>query len=384
MGCFRVLVAFWVLMVVVPLITAFQVLVALNTTVLNRDFYVSFVENPELFDAIFDEIGVDTSDLQSLVDAELQARGVTADVRMDAALADLIDRDHWRAQAGALADQFFDVLEGRADSLALTVNLRSFGEALRGQNGEIVYAAFVRNLNTCGRGESPFAIAALDEQAFPLPLCLPAGTTPEQFIAQTDFNTYAANFPDRHTLIIRVNDGTTGIENFGATGLPLSSLRSVLNNALLIYGSILFAIWFGSAFIVSPSRRGRFLWLGFTLLSASMFALGVALLLDGNVMPQARMEALNDPALGVAGARIAEALLSTLSNVSLAFWLAGGIPGAAGVLLMIVGLTQPGYSDIGYDDPYDPRRPTVTVGKGKPRRRDRIDDDPWDSPISSS
>jgi hypothetical protein len=116
-----------VIFLVLPLIFTTLIMIAINSWVLDRSFYVNLLDNPDLNEALLSQ------DLPLYVNNRWFPREINSDlppVPLDKALREVMTPQYLRDQSVRVVNQAFDTLEGRRDVFDISMGFAPVKAAL--------------------------------------------------------------------------------------------------------------------------------------------------------------------------------------------------------------------------------------------------------------
>jgi hypothetical protein len=350
-GC----VAFFVfIFVAAPLMLAFEVSAAASTFLVNRDFYGDVLSSPEIYAAMLEGLMDDAG-----VSAELRESG-----ELDRITATL-DTDEWRAAVDEAIDQAFAVLEGRSDTITINIPLEPVRAILQSSAAEEFVSDYVGELPVCSGGREPMD-APDTITGLPLPACRPQNLSPREYAEQltADLPRVIESMPEYLTYSDTIPDGPR-IEGLGEVGV-----QQAVTTAVIVLGVIAVGAWFTTGIIAGDSASSRLRWLGGTLFLPSVVVVLIGLgIMSTSAIAVSRGAVMIDGGIsGRLSQTVYDALVGGVGRISTAFLVAGGIPTAIGLGLLVIGIVIPApRRDDMEQDMYN--NPTMQYGQysGKPK-----------------
>jgi hypothetical protein len=264
----KVIALLLVIFLVLPLIFTTLIMIAINSWVLDRNFYVNLLDSPNLYEALLSQ------DLPLYVNNRWFPREINSDLppaALDKALREVMTPQYLRDQSVRVVNQAFDTLEGKREAFDISMDFAPVKAALRGDGGARFAQTLGAQLPACAAGQEPLIAGSTlircrasnvstAEAAQQIVAALPA------FIDQT---------PDRISLSRESLDLRTEWRPFNLIFLGSFGLSMTIG-MLLVLASI---VWLAAAFVGGANRRERLLWLGFSLLvpAALVLIMGLAI-----------------------------------------------------------------------------------------------------------
>ena len=250
---------FIVIFVFIPTALGALYLGSINTWVLDRSVYTNLVRDERLFELMISSTFEEA--LQTSYVADGSARtAISEDAvqNMVISFGDLISPRYLQDESTALVNSFFDFAEGTTDDLRLSMNMVPLRDSILSPAGEQFVTAYLDVLDACQPGQPYIRAESI------LPDCLPQdGTTIEQIRTETltDMRSWAAALPDEYVILdsLQSEIGISTInEDF--------NLREGLTWGLLSMLMVAAVMWLVLALIASDTGRGRWQWMGWSLL----------------------------------------------------------------------------------------------------------------------
>lgn len=320
--------------VVFPMIVAALSLIAISTWVLDRSFYESVLGDTRLYEVLL------SRDPPNYFNRQVTWQ-ISSDVPIEAlgrALREVVTPEYARDQALRIVADLFDALEGRRDTLDLTLDLSPIKDALRGEGGQRFAQTLAAELPRCEAGENP---VTRNDQSLVIIACRPNTMSVNEAARQITqaLPDFINQIPNQIDLTRRPIDFRVELR-----GVPTSiSAQSGLNLAIVIVALLAGSIWLVAAFVGGEDRRARLLWLGWMLIvpAALIFLIGVGISTDFSLgwmrygLNQARFEGVEY------SAEFRDALInvtrSAQNTVANGFFAAGGVAGAFALALIAWG-----------------------------------------------
>jgi hypothetical protein len=243
-----------------PLLFGSFVAISLCTWALDRNFYLSLLDDARLFQ-IPDALGS-----ASWSTSVIEGTGGLQWKSLDRAARVVLTPDYLRAQAAGVVNQVFDFFEGRSRQFDISFDTRPVKAALQGDAGKKFARLLAEDLPVGGNG-SRFTVSPGR-----LPVSRPASVSVQQAAAiiQAGLPTLVRSIPDT----MRLSDEPTirvGTNPWG--GGPQFHLFGALLAGSIILLLVAAGFLTAAAFIGGESRFERLQWLGWSLLAPAAGAL---------------------------------------------------------------------------------------------------------------
>jgi uncharacterized membrane protein len=252
----KVIALLLVIFVVLPLIFTTLIMVAINSWVLDRNFYVNLLDDPNLYEALLSQ------DLPMYVNTRWFAREINSDlppIALDKALREVMTPQYLHDQSVQIVNQAFDTLEGKRDSLDISLDLAPVKAALRGDGGARFAQTLAAQLPACAAGQESLIAGST------LIRCRAANVSTAEATQQiaAALSAFIDQMPDQISLSREPLDLRTEWRPFNLIFLGSLGLSMTIGMLLVLAG----VFWLAAAFIGGTNRRERLLWLGWSLLA---------------------------------------------------------------------------------------------------------------------
>lgn len=306
-------------------------LLAVNSWILDRNFYASVADDPRLYQALLDE------DLPAYLMQDTQnSGGDIPAAALAAGLQTVVTTDYLRDQSVNVVNDVFDFLDGKTTTLDLSLDLQPILTALSSPDGRAAFAqAVAENLPVCDGTQAAYPASSK------LPVCRPsdesAAVVSEQI--QKALPGVIETLPTTLALSDPVKADPTTQEG-------ISALRGVLNSGILsvALGAAFFGVMVG--LLGGDGLRGKLRWMGAALIVPALMVLGLGL-----AMSQGNMTWLNsattefrvngelvDPNFDAAALAVFETVFQRVGN---SFSTTGLLASAVSIALFFAGLVLP-------------------------------------------
>jgi hypothetical protein len=250
-----------IVLLVFPLVFATMMSFSISTWALDRGFYLQLVSDERIYEAILNDTGWEGEPIFEVSEFE----GIPSDALVRA-LREVVSPNYLRSQAVALVDRTFDAIEGKTETLELSVDITPLKDRLRSAGGDRFARSLAANLPVCGSGQSPFVAEAK------MPRCRPADLSTEQTaqLITEALPVFLENLPDTYP------DPTP---NAYFDYSPENEFWSgFIGTNRLFWASVLLALvaasfWVGAAFVGGENRRQIVQWLGWPLFVPAVLTL---------------------------------------------------------------------------------------------------------------
>ncbi|GAB4544325.1 MAG: hypothetical protein OHK0023_00940 [Anaerolineae bacterium] len=299
---------------------------AINSWLLNRDFYIETLAQPSIYDAIIND-GLRNNAEFTLENG--QVRG-DSDV-ISSALADAISvattPEYLRDQVVKNVNALFDFFDDISNGLKLEFDLKPVKTALADPEKQAAFATAYAQLMPPCDGEAAFSNG--------LPTCHPAELTDDQFVAgiKEGLPGFAQSLPD----IVPITPPELSNQLVG-----VGSVRAVVNTgqiSLLILAAI---SWLSVGFLGGQSPREAWLIMGFSLLIPAVMVVLMGIATGPDLMRSTLSTSLTFAEGGVnVEATLNEVVAQAASRISGGFITSGFIAIAVACVALIIGLLSP-------------------------------------------
>ncbi|HRE49245.1 MAG TPA: hypothetical protein PLD47_16070 [Aggregatilineales bacterium] len=234
------------LILFIPLAFCSIAFASVSTWILDRGFYLNLLDNDAIYEAFLsDELSADLKLTTSGGASALPPEAVLAGLRT------VLTPAYLRGEVTRNVGSFFDLLEGKAESVTFSLDLRPIKSALVDEKKAAFASAYVGALKPC-TGTTTTS---------DLPVCLPANMTAETLTADIEqgMTTVVAGMPNS----IDFSDQITAGRNN-----PFTELREVLpalTGSLVTILAPMVALWLLIGILGGITTREFFLWLGVSL-----------------------------------------------------------------------------------------------------------------------
>jgi hypothetical protein len=148
----KVIAGLLVVLIVWPMAFAALTLLSINSWILDRNFYVNLLDDPNLHDPFLSE------DLPQYVNSRWFPRQINSDLppaALDKALREVLTPQYLHDQSVQIVNQAFDTLEGKRDTLNISMDLAPIKTALRGDGGARFAQTLAAQIPACAAGQEP-------------------------------------------------------------------------------------------------------------------------------------------------------------------------------------------------------------------------------------
>jgi hypothetical protein len=330
----RVIALLLVIFVVLPLIFTTLIMVSINSWVLDRTFYVNLLDDPNLYEALLSQ------DLPMYVNNRWFAREINSDLpsaALDKALREVITPQYLHDQSVQIVNQAFDTLEGKRDSLDISMDLAPVKAALRGDGGARFAQTLAKQVPACASGQEPLIAGST------LIRCRAANVSTDEATQQivTALPAFIDQIPDQISLSREPLDLRTEWRPFNLIFLGNLGLSMTIGMLLVLAG----VFWLAAAFIGGANRRERLLWLGWSMLVPAALVLIIGLAINSPLTVGSINLGLDRSRFAIEGVQYSAALRQAvvemasraLVAVASGFLIAGGASTAIACGLLVWG-----------------------------------------------
>ena len=317
---------------------------AVGSSLLDRNFYTSLLDDERLYDVLVDDVLVD------LVNQQVASTGLLPQSALIAGLREVITADYLRTETLSIVNSVFDALEGQTRTAQIALNIAPLKQAVTGAGRERFSRAYAEALPTCDatKGAPPAGAELLT--------CRPPEITVEAATAQVAANvpTFAASLPDT----IRLGEPIDLQSDLGPAGSLVgedvrAGVASVTTSLAL--GAII--LWLLIGFIAARSGRELVRWLGYGALIPAVLVGGLALSLGTLSAELARTGLGNITINGTRASPEFAAALGTLLGTGLdainaPILTISGLVFVIGIVLFLLSFVLPGRRQPHDDDFY--------------------------------
>lgn len=239
-----------IVVIVAPLIAVTLGFLAVDSWILDREFYINALSNEQLYEAVLTEELPRQMNREVLTEVDSLPAGA-----LSAALRTVVTPDYLRQQAVANTNSFFDYIEGRAPAPLLYLDIQPIKAQIAGDARPDFARALAENLPACTAGQDAVAPGGSVIR------CIPTEMTVDQAAAQIEdaLPRLLETAPNR----IPIGEG---VNVQSADWFINLTLRSQLNRFIgaLLLASLL--VWLVAGLIAGNTLRERLFWLGGALL----------------------------------------------------------------------------------------------------------------------
>lgn len=296
---------------------------AINSWLLNRDFYIETLAQPAIYDAIIND------GLRNNAEFTLENGQVRGDSDIiSSALADAISvattPEYLRDQVVKNVNALFDFFDDLSKGLSLSFDLMPIKDSLSNPEKATAFAtAYAKLMPQCD-GEATFSNG--------LPTCRPAELTEDQFIAgiKESLPGFARSLPD----VVPITPPELSNQLVG-----VGSVRAVVNAgqiSLLVFAAL---SWLSVGFLGGKSAREAWLIMGFSLLIPAVIVVLMGVATSPDFVRTTLSTSLTFPEGGVnVEATLNEVAAQAASRISGGFTTSGLIATAVACVALIIGL----------------------------------------------
>lgn len=304
-----------------------------STWIAERGFYTDVLDNEELYSAFLE------SDLPAYLGQEVFASDQIPAAALATGLQQAVTPAYLRDEALRIVDQVFDYLDGRTQTLQLSLNLAPIREGLGENGGQEFAQALAGALPPCPAGQQAIASGGT------LLRCLPPNMSVDdatQQISKT-LPEWIAEIPDQVSLGDPVDmRGDTPFD----TALT-SGIRTGIVAAAGSVGVVALIFWLIGALMGAGGARGRWILLGVSLLIPALTVLFLGLMFSsatGNWLQLGDNWTLQFEGRDYSREfRVAfeDTLANAVSRVGSNYMLVGAVASGVAAILVAIGLISP-------------------------------------------
>lgn len=328
----KLIAVIFILVLVIPLLTASLVTTAVRSWIFNRDFYnqlfnserVEFVmENPDILTPLIEQSGGNEEFA----------------IAANAAFRTVITPEYLESQLVSFVDQLFAFFQSSSPTLNLQLDLKPIKDAIDGEKKAEFLDAFVLNLPSCTTGKyAKFPQADLE-------YCLSMGSSPEirkQEVADQMLPKLFTYMPDS----IQVSSVDLSAVFKWLSLFGIVSIAQAFNIGLLILLVVAVICWLISAFIADKRGRVKLRWLGGALIIPAILTIALGFFIQSS-QPLTRLnDAIQSTQATLFGTDLLNSIMDAaqvaISRIGLAFLIVGVVAiGIASILLALGILIRP-------------------------------------------
>jgi hypothetical protein len=321
----------FILIFVIPLVTAALFILPVRTWVLNRTFYAQALSGERLSGLIQNSPGFPVK-----LEMPIQFSQATLD-SLYAVIKKTITPEYLDSQIQPIIDSTLNLLEGKTTTLGLKLDLKPIKAAILGDKRDEVIQVLSQSIPVCPAGQNSPSQKNVD-------ICRPANISIETFnktFISPALTQVAQYLPDEYAVQAPPNLPMEKVF-FWTAIFPGLTLPIMLSIATAIVALLAFLFWFLSAFIADSSWSVRLKWLGGALIFPALIVLGVAALIQ--FINTASLVNLGLSSLGgqiqlspEVKTSIASISHSIASSVAVPFFISGGIALGSAIILIVLG-----------------------------------------------
>ncbi|NWG17548.1 MAG: hypothetical protein HXY41_13050 [Chloroflexi bacterium] len=345
-----------IVLIFFPLVGAAITVLSLNPWILDRNFYISLLSDPRLYDELLDEELPARFNDQVL--PEVDQLPVSA---LAPALREVVTTDYLREQATTITNNIFDFIDGRVTSVEVYLDLMPIKALIGGEARPRFAQTLAASLPACSAGQEPIAPGGSVYR------CIPSGTGVDEAAAVIEdaLPRLLETAPSRISL-------GEPLRLEGADWFLGATIRRGLNQAIGYLIAATAITWLIAGFVAGSTWRERMFWLGVPLLLVAIPTFLIGLSLSSEIASAAVRGELSNSDITVNGMTYTPGFESALASVIGGALIStgntligiGAVLSLAGMGLFIAGLVQPSARKRG--------SPTVTIPTPgeKPKRRE--------------
>ena len=330
----KVLAIFFILVFVIPLVTAALLILPIRIWILDRNFYSQAFSGEHLSNLIQDSPSFPLN-----LEMPVQFSQATLD-SFYAIIKKTITPEYLDSQIKPIIDNGLNLLEGKTSTLDLKLDLKPIKSAILGEKRDEILQVISQNVPVCTTDKQPSQNNA--------EICRPANVSLESFnqnFIATALAQVVQTLPDDYVVQTPLNLPLPRVY-FWTSIFPGMTLPNFLTLAVVIVALLAFLFWFLSALIADSSWSARLKWLGGALIVPALIVLSLAALIlfissdnliDFALSRLGQIQLASELKTSVIGL-----FQSITSQVSASFFISGGIAlGSAIVLIALGTFTRP-------------------------------------------
>ena len=325
----KVLAIIFILVFVIPLVTAALFILPVRAWILDRNFYAQALSGEHLSNLI-----QNSPTLPLKLDMPVQFSQAALD-SFYAIIKKTITPQYLDSQIKPIIDNGLNLLEGKTSTLDFKLDLKPFKSALLTEKRDEILQVISQNIPVCATGKQPTQKN--------VDLCRPANVSIEtfnqSFIAPA-LTQVVHSLPDEYAVQTPLNLPLQRVY-FWTALFPGMTLPNFLTLAVVIVALLAFLFWFLGALIADSSWSVRLKWLGGALIIPAFIVLGVAALIQFINMASLINLALNGQSQVQLTPELKTSLVglfqSITSQVATPFFISGGIALGSAIALITLG-----------------------------------------------
>jgi hypothetical protein len=332
----KVLAIIFILVFVIPLVSAALLILPVRTWVLDRSFYAQAFNGERLSGLIQNSPGFPVK-----LELPIQFSQATLD-SLYAVIKKTITPEYLDSQIQPIIDNTLNLLEGKTSTLSLKLDLKPIKAAILGDKRDELIQVLSQSIPVCPAEQKSPSQNNVD-------LCRPASISIESFnktFISPALTQVAQYLPDEYAVQTPQNLPMEKVF-FWTAFFPGLTLPAMLSIATGIVALLAFFFWFLSALIADSSWSLRLKWLGGELIVPALIVLGAAAVIQ--FINTASLVNLGLNSLGgqiqlspEVETSIAGIIHSIGSGVAVPFFISGGIALGSAIVLIILGsITKP-------------------------------------------
>jgi len=324
--------AIFILILVIPLLTASLITSAVRSWIFNRDFY------NQLFNSERIEFVLENSNLLTPL-IEQSGGNEEFAIAANAAFKIVFDSEYLESQLDGFVNQIFDFYQGSSPELNLQIDLKPIKDAIEEEKKTEFIDAFVNNLPNCNSGKhaefTPFGYMrclSISVQSDPLKRELSEEMLPRLLPLIPD--SIQATSIDLSPILK------------WTSMLGLVSIQQAFNIGLIILLAISVFLWLVVVCIADKRFRVRLRWLGGALILPAILTIASGFLVLSNIAQNWSRAGVQQFSATPLGADLVTSMMdaaqTALSRIGLAFLIVGVIAiGLASILIALGILIRP-------------------------------------------
>jgi len=322
---------------VFPLLLSAQAAVSVTSWVLDRQFYIDALDQPQVYTTFTSGPMID-----KLLHDQIGLPPEADTVELESVLKSTLTPDYMRDEVSKLINALFDYLQGKTNTFAPVLDAVPLKTALGGSQQDAFLNALVAALPTCAPGQTP-GFGGEGQTA-----CKPVGISDDLLVEQVlkpALPSILSAVPDEIPLEGEFQNWQEAAR--WRTFIPGMAVPAIIILSVLVLVSIAACVWYVAVLISDSSWRMRLQWLGWTLFipAVLIFLLGFATQSGISTYWISFGLERADLSSTPLGPELNETLrlisVSALPRAANAFQMVGGISGALSIALIFWGIATP-------------------------------------------
>ena len=264
----KVLAIFFILIFVIPLVTAALLILPVRAWILDRNFYAQAFSGEHLSNLI-----QNSPNFPLKLEMPIQFSQATLD-SLYAVIKKTITSQYLDSQIKPIIDNTLNWLEGKTTTLDFKLDLKPIKSAILVEKRDEILQVISQSIPVCPAGQQP--------SQKNVEICRPASVSIETFnqnYIAAALTQVVQSLPDEYAMKSPVNLPLQRVF-FWTSFFPGMTLPNMLTLSAVIVALLAFLFWFLSALIADPSWSVRLKWLGGALIIPALIVLSLAALIQ--------------------------------------------------------------------------------------------------------